>query len=111
VYPLAQSPPWTGGNPRISPDSSGVIVVLLVEGVVWYAVVRSARSVVGLFREAQRWRVVLVLVDLPVLAFFFFFFFSVGSFGLGCAAAPACLLYRGCYINIAGRKPISRRIN
>jgi hypothetical protein len=75
VVPPAQSPPCTGGNPRISPDSSGVIVVLLVEGVVWYAVVRSARSVVGLFREAQRLRVVFVLVDLPVLPFFFFFFF------------------------------------
>jgi hypothetical protein len=66
--------------------------------------------VVGLFREAQRWRVVLVLVDLPVLAFFFFFFFSVGSFGFGCAAPLACLLYRGCYIDIAGRKPISRKV-
>jgi hypothetical protein len=46
----------------------------------------------------------LCFVDLSALAFFFFFF------GLGCAAAPAKLVVScGCYINIAGRKPVSRK--
>jgi hypothetical protein len=46
-----------------------------------------------------------LFVDLPVSAFVYFFF----SFGLGCAAAPANLVVScGCYINIAGRKPVSR---
>jgi hypothetical protein len=39
-------------------------------------------------------RVIFVFVELPVLAFLSFFALSFVSFGLGCAAAPACLLYR-----------------
>jgi hypothetical protein len=82
--------PRTRGNPGISPDSSDVVVVLVVEGFVWYAAIRSARSVVGLLRMAQRWRVILVLVDLSVSTFLLF----LVSFGFGCVAAPSCLLYR-----------------
>jgi hypothetical protein len=68
-----------------------------------------ARSVVVLLRRVQRLRVVIVFVDLPVSALVFLSFLCL-SFGLGCAAAPACSLYRVvCYINIAGRKPISGR--
>lgn len=35
-----------GGNPRTCPDNSVVGVAVLLEGVTWYAAVRSARSVV-----------------------------------------------------------------
>jgi hypothetical protein len=48
------------GNPRICPGNN-VVVVLLLEGVAWYVALRSARSVVGLLRRAQRWRVIFVL--------------------------------------------------
>ena len=47
----------------------------------WYAALRSAKSVVGILRRAQRLRVVLVFVDLPVLAFVslhFLCFFLLG---------------------------------
>jgi hypothetical protein len=61
--------------------------------------------VVGILRRAQRWRVVFVLLICRRWHFFLLLF----SFGLGCAAAPAKLVVScGCYINIAGRKPVSR---
>jgi hypothetical protein len=61
--------------------------------------------VVGILRRAQRWRVVFVLLICQRWHFFLLLF----SFGLGCAAAPAKLVVScGCYINIAGRKPVSR---
>jgi hypothetical protein len=61
----APSPPRTGGYPRACPGSSGVIVVFLVEGVAWYVAIRIARSVVVIFRRAQRLRVVFVFVAQP----------------------------------------------
>jgi hypothetical protein len=57
---------------------------------------------VGILRKAQRWRVVFVSLICRCRHLFLF------SIGLGCAAAPAKLVVsRGCYINIAGRKPVS----
>ena len=49
-------------------------------------------------------------VDLPLSALFFFFLSLIFSLGLDCAVAPAVVsvVSVGCYINIAGRKPISR---
>jgi hypothetical protein len=53
----------TGGNPRITPGSSGVIVASLLEGVAWYAGLPSARNVVDILRRARRLRGIFVFVD------------------------------------------------
>jgi hypothetical protein len=49
-------------------------VALLLGGVVWYAASQSSRIVVGILLRAQRWRVIFVSVDPPVLALFSLFF-------------------------------------
>src|SRR4051812_46554901 len=74
--------PSTGGNPRIRPGSSVVVVLLLHEGVAWYSEFRSARSVVVLLRRAQRLRATLCFVDLPVSVVFQFLY--VGGVELAC---------------------------
>jgi hypothetical protein len=65
-------------------------------------------DVLGTWYEFSGWRSgggSSLFVDLPVSAFISYFF----SFGLGCAAAPVNLVVScGCYINIAGRKPVLR---
>ena len=56
-------------------------------------------------------RIIFAFVD-PALSAFFLFLFSYFSLGLGCAVCPSgdlTVVLCGCYINIAGRKPVSRR--
>ena len=63
-----------------------------------------------ILRRAQRLRVTIVFVD-PTLLSLVSFSFSVISFGLACAVCPSIglsVVSCGCYIYIAGRKPISR---
>jgi hypothetical protein len=100
------SAPHTEGNPRTSPGSS-VVIASLFEGVAWYAVLRSAKSVVGILRRAQRLRIIIVFIDSTLywLYFLFFFFFYLALLVL--RPLQPC----DCYINIAGRKLISRTIH
>ena len=83
--PLPHTSKRTGGNPRTSPDSSVVDVAFLLEDVVWYAVIRSARFVVGFLERTQRLRVIVVFVDPPMSAFFLFLCFWARM----CCLAPA----------------------
>jgi hypothetical protein len=112
--PLSHASSHTGGNPRICPGSNVVIVASLLEGVAWYAAFRSARSVVGILRRAQRLRIIIVFVDptlSTLLSFLFYFCFSFISFffwaRLYCGPSKLTVSC-GCYINIAGREPVSR---
>jgi hypothetical protein len=79
----------------------------------WYAELQSAKSVVGIFRRAQQLRIIIVFVD-PTLWILlsFSFFFSISFtffFWARLCCGPSCLdVSCGCYINIAGRKPVSR---
>jgi hypothetical protein len=103
----------TGGNPRTTPGSSGVVVAPLLEGVAWYAELQSARSVVGIIRRAQRLRGISVFVDPSFSALVSLFFLLCFLLGLLCAVCPSNGSYvvsMVCYINIAGRKPISRNL-
>lgn len=102
-----QSLPRTGGNPRPSPGSSGVVIFSLLKvmlgirhlgvlGAWWYF--SGGRSGCG---------VILVFVNLPVLALVSFIFLFVWA-RLCCG--PSCFVVSiGCYNNIGGRKPILRR--
>jgi hypothetical protein len=62
----------------------------------------------GILRRAQRWRVVFVLVELPVLALFSFFLSLLLFWALVVLRPSVLVVAVGCYINIAGRRPISR---
>jgi hypothetical protein len=102
----------TGGNPRITPGSSVVIVASLLEGVAWYAGLPCARLVVDILRRAQRLRGISVFVNPTFFGISFSCLSFVFSFGRACAVCPSHGSYAVsvlCYINIAGRKPISRR--
>jgi hypothetical protein len=102
----------TGGNPRITPGSSGVIVASLLKGVAWYAGLPSARNVVDILRRAQRLRGISVFVDptfSALLSLVFLLCFLLGVLVLFAPAMDPVVLVM-CYINIAGRKPISRNV-
>ena len=90
VYPVPTTPSRTGGNPRIRPGSSVVVVAILLEGVVWYAVGRSARSVV----EFSGWRSgcgtsSFSRSNIVGNSFFFLSFSCFLSLGLFCAVCPS----------------------
>lgn len=70
-------------------SGSSVVVAFLLESVAWYAAIQSARSVVGILQRAQRFRVIIVFVDLPIVSIVFSYFLSL-SFGHECAACPSC---------------------
>ena len=58
VLPQGPQNVWTGpertrGNPRTSPGSSVAVVAFLLQGVVWYAVIWSARIVLGIRRRGH----------------------------------------------------------
>jgi hypothetical protein len=63
---------------------------------------------VGILRWTQRLRVIFVFVDPPVSALFSFLFFSLFLLGLIVLRPQQFVVSCGCYINIAGRKPVSR---
>ena len=101
--------PAYGGNPRPWPGSSVVIVAVLLEGGAWYATIRNSRSVVELVRRAQRWRATLVLLIYRCRHCFLFFFSCFLFWAWMCCGPSSCSVVSvGCYIYIAGRKPISR---
>jgi hypothetical protein len=80
----------------------------LGEGVAWYAAPQLARSVVVLLRRTQRFRVLIVFVDLPVSTLVFLSFLCL-FLGLVVLWPQLVRCIIGVfYINIAGRKPISR---
>jgi hypothetical protein len=63
----------------------------------------------GIFRRAQRLRVIFVFVDPPILALFSFFFFSLffrDKIVLFCLSSGLKVVSYCCYINIAGRKSV-----
>ena len=63
------------------------------------------------YQWAQRSRGAVAFVD-PALLAFILLFYLVFSFGRACAVSPSVdrnVVSGGCYINIAGRKPISRK--
>jgi hypothetical protein len=98
VKPSSLVPARTGGNPRLSPGSSVVVVAPLFGGVAWYAELQSARSVVGILRRAQRLRGIFVFVD-PTFSTLISLFFSFMFFRCVCANTLTIILGR-CYINI-----------
>jgi hypothetical protein len=53
-------------------------------------------------------RVIILLVELPMLVFVFFFFFLCSFFWVWLCCGPNMLVSCGYHINIVGRKPISR---
>jgi hypothetical protein len=65
---------------------SVVIVASLLEGASWYAALRSAKSLVGILRRAQRLRIIIVFLNLMLLTFLSFllgFFVSLPPFIFG----------------------------
>jgi hypothetical protein len=61
----------------------------------WYAALRRAKLVVGIFRRAQRLRIISVFVDPTLSSFlsFFFFFCFLLSFDVPFAPAVVSTLY------------------
>ena len=76
--------------------SSVVFVAHLLEGAAWFAALRSARLVVGLFRRAQRLQVFSVFRRTAIVGFLSLLFSFFVSFGLAVLFAPAVVscLYR-----------------
>jgi hypothetical protein len=100
----------TGGNPRTTPGSIGVVVAPLLKGVACYAELQSARSVMEIIRRAQRLRGISVFVDPTLSALVSLLFLLCFLLGLLCAVCLSNGFYVVsvvCYINIAGRKSIS----
>jgi hypothetical protein len=97
---LLPCPCMYGGNPRIRPGGSVVAIAFLLGGDNWYAALWSAESVVGILRWAQRLRYIFVFVNLAVSKLVYLFYHLCFLLGV---------LVWCCYINIAGRKPISRK--
>jgi hypothetical protein len=66
--------------------------------------------VVGPFQRAQRLRVIIAFVDLALstLVSLSFPCFSLGLDYVVCPSNGLRVVSCGCYINIAGRKPVSR---
>jgi hypothetical protein len=62
----------------------------------WYAALRRARLVVGIFRRAQRLRIISVFVDPALSSFLSFFFFFCFLLGFDVLFAPAvvAILYQ-----------------
>jgi hypothetical protein len=108
---LPHAPPHTGGNPRISPGSSVVVVASLLEGAAWYAELDVLRawwnSPKGAaiadhyrFRRPDVLTLLSFLVPFLLLCFFLIFFWARLCCGPNIVSCD-------CYINIAGRKPVS----
>ena len=108
--PLPHSSERTGGNPRTCPGSSVVIVGFLLGGVAWYAVMRSARLVVGILGEGAAVASHLCFRRSANVGFVFFFLLFFFFWAWLCCFSPSNgfnVVLCGCYINIAGRKPVS----
>ena len=78
--PCRHSSLYTGRNPRICLGSSVIVLVVLLEGVVWYAGIQRHRSVVE-FRGIGAWR---RLLEIIALAF-------VSPFGFDCPVCPSVI--------------------
>ena len=78
--PCRHSSLYTGRNPRICLGSSVIVVVVLLEGVVWYAGIQRHRSLVE-FRSIGAWR---RLPEIIALAF-------VSLFGFDCPVYPSAI--------------------
>jgi hypothetical protein len=105
-----QSLPRTGGNPRPSPGNNGVGVVVPLLKVLlgmWCLGVLGA----WLYFSGGRngYGVILVFVNLPVSALVSFSFLCLFVWARLCCGPSCFIISVGCYINIAGRKPILRR--
>jgi hypothetical protein len=51
-----------------------IYIINTANSTAWYAVIQSAKIVVGFFQRAQQLRVIFVFVDPPMLALFYFVF-------------------------------------
>jgi hypothetical protein len=76
-------------------------IIVLLEGVAWYAMLRSFGSVVGHCRRAQRLRVSFFSRAAIVDIIFSFLSLSLSSFGFACVETPKVVSV-GFYIKIAG---------
>jgi hypothetical protein len=76
VYHFFRASPRTGGNPRFIRAAASASSHPFLKVLAWYAELQSAKSVVGIFRRAQRLRIIIVFVDptLWILLSFSFFF-------------------------------------
>ena len=104
--PFHLLPPCAGGIPRTCPGNNVVVVVLLPEGVTWHVELRGDGYVVGWLRWARQRRIIYLLSSCHRWHLFLLCS-SCFIFGLDVLFAPT-IVRCGCYINIAGRKPVSR---
>jgi hypothetical protein len=109
---LPHAPPHTGGNPRNCPGSSVVSVASLLEGAAWYAELDVLRAWWNSLKGAaiadhHRFCRPNVLTFLCFLFHFLLLCFSLFFFFWARLRSSPSIVSGNCYINIAGRKPVS----